>query len=102
VLVEWAAEWFANVSRSQIETQATNAQTNENGSRAAMSRLCSNRVIQKSGPLALPEESESLLDRVSTGSGSDLVSDQHAALHKIYRFLISLRNLGVLCVSAVK
>ena len=28
--------------------------------------------------LALHQESESHLDRVSTGSGSDLVSDQHA------------------------
>ena len=27
---------------------------------------------------ALPQKSESHIDRVSTGSGSDLVSDQHA------------------------
>ena len=45
-----AGGWTANVSRSQIDTQAANAHRKENGSTAAMSRLGSNRVILKSSP----------------------------------------------------
>jgi hypothetical protein len=36
---------------------------------------------------ALPQKSEPFLDRVSTGSGSDLVNDQHAVFPNGFRLL---------------
>ncbi len=43
--------------------------------------------------IALPQKSESFLDRVSTGSASDLVRDQHAIFPKDFDSQGSSRSL---------
>lgn len=40
--------------------------------------------MARSSRLALPQKSETFLDRVSTGSGSDLIRDQHANLLTLF------------------
>ena len=43
--------------------------------------------------LGLPQKSEVMLDRVSTGSGSDLVSDQQAIFPMMFDLQRSTRSL---------